>query len=171
VLAINLTSYLRPPDDDLPAPPLEKLPAPAAVVAALDRPWRIGKSVVKQYGDLVVAEADKIVVGVYRVAAAHRDDTDPRLVTFEVKPAPHWEWLIGQPSPSTRRWGKDPVQKLPKIHAPRPPAAAEGHGWSLQVDPDGLSAVIHAPGGAVVVTALDRNTVHLAAGSSPEPLR
>ena len=89
-------------------------------------------------------------------------------VVFDLAPAPEWQWLAGQPRPV--RWTRaqaNPVRKIGRLiteslHSGRPHHIDAGHGWSLDVETDGRSAIVRAPGPAIAITSIGTGTARIA---------
>ena len=100
---------------------------------------------------------------IFRVRAAWVTE-----VVFDLAPAPEWQWLAGQPRPV--RWTRaqaNPVRKIGRLiteslHSGRPHHIDAGHGWSLDVETDGRSAIVRAPGPAIAITSIGTGTARIA---------
>ena len=157
MLALNITTSLRGDLDD----------RPRDVQACAERWWAIADGTLNGYADQVLAVANNIIVGVFDVRGWHRDPATNGKVVFDLAPADEWQWLVGQDSPVTWYKGQaNPVRKLGTVittalRARRPHHIDAGHGWSLDVDPDGRTATVRGPG-RIVVTAVDATITRLA---------
>jgi hypothetical protein len=138
--------------------------------------WDIANATLSGYADLVLAVAYNVVAGVFEVRGWRRD---PQVVgkvaggkvVFDLAEAPDWQWLIGQASPVTwHRAEANPVRKVGTVFVSellsrRPAHTDAGHGWSLDVDPDGNAATVHGPGDFAVI-AMHDGSARLALTSS-----
>ena len=94
-------------------------------------------------------------------------------VVFDLAPAPEWQWLAEQPSAVTSSavtWTRAQANQVRKIgrliteslHSGRPHHIDAGHGWSLDVEADGRSATVRAPGPAIAITSIGTGTARIA---------
>jgi hypothetical protein len=166
VLALNITPCLRDAVGD----------QTDEVRSCAERWWAIADGTLADYADEVLAVANNIIVAVFKVRGWRRDPDVNNSVIFDLVEAPAWQWLIGQNSPITWHGGRtNPVRKLGGIHVDvlrerRPHRIDAGHGWSLDVDPDGNTATVRGPG-TIVVTAIHDNTTRLAITVPGHPSR
>jgi hypothetical protein len=157
MLALNITTSLRGELDD----------RPRDVRSCTAYWWNISNATLSGYADVILAVASNVIAGVFRVRDWKRDLQVDDKVVFDLVDAPEWQWLLGQDSPVT--WHKsqaNPVRKVGtlivgELQSRRPHHAAAGHGWSLDVDPGGNAATVHAPG-LIAVTAVDSTIVRMA---------
>lgn len=156
MLAVNITVSLTGDDER----------AGDVRACAAGRWANIADSTLEAFGDELLAVANGYVAGVFTVRGWSRDD-DHRVI-FDLAPAPDWDWLTGQESPVQWSRGQaNPVRKVGStivsaLRARRPQRVAGGHGWSLDVEPDGRGATVRGPGAAVVVTAVHDGITRLA---------
>ncbi|NBH02566.1 hypothetical protein [Amycolatopsis sp. SID8362] len=126
----------------------------------------IADSTLEAFGDELLAVANGYVAGVFTVRGWSRDGD--RKVAFDLGPAPDWDWLTGQASPV--QWSRGQANAVRKVggvivsalRARRPHRVDSGHGWSLDVSPDGRTATVRGPSSAVVVTAVHAGVAWLA---------
>jgi len=157
MLALNITTSLRGALDD----------RPRDVRECTAYWWNIADTTLSGYADVILAVASNVIAGVFSVRGWRRDPQEDNKVVFELVDAPEWQWLIGHDSPVT--WHKaqaNPVRKVGALivgdlQSRRPHHAAAGHGWSLDVDPGGNAATVHAPG-PIAVTAVDSAIARMA---------
>jgi hypothetical protein len=94
-------------------------------------------------------------------------------VVFDLAPAPEWQWLAEQPSAVTSSavtWTRAQANQVRKIgrliteslHSGRPHHIDAGHSWSLDVEADGRSATVRAPGPAIAITSIGTGTARIA---------
>jgi hypothetical protein len=158
MLALNITNSLRGELDG----------RPRDVRSCAERWWEIPDSTLDGYADLILAVVSNVIAGVFKVRGWQRDPQAGNKVVFDLADAPEWQWAIGQDSPRPVTWRKsqaNPVRKVggiiaDELRASRPHHIDAGHGWSLDVDPDGTAAVVRGPG-RIVVTALGDGSAHL----------
>ena len=157
MLALNITTSLNGKLDD----------RPRDVQSCAQRWWAVADGTLGGYADQVLAVANNVIVGVFDVRGWQRDPDADNKVVFDLAPAVEWQWLVGQDSPVTWHRGQaNPVRKLGtlmtgELRRRRPHHIGAGHGWSLDVDPDGRGATVRGPG-HIVVTAVDNSDVRLA---------
>jgi hypothetical protein len=162
MLAVNITASLGGRLDD----------RPRDVAACAEGWWIISDTTLRDYADQVLAVADNIIVGVFDVLQWRRDPANDNKVVFRLGAAPQWQWLVGQDSPVT--WGKgqaNPVRKVggvfvTQLRSRQPHHTDAGHGWTLDVAPDGLTATVRGPG-ALAVTAMQNGVVTMTATGQP----
>ena len=158
MLALNITKSLRGELDG----------RPRDVRSCAERWWQISDSTLDGYADLILAVANNVIAGVFEVRGWRRDPDADDKVVFDLADAPGWQWLTGQDSPRPVTWRKsqaNPVRRVPgviadELRARRPHHVDAGHGWSLDVDPNGNAAVVRGPG-RIVVTALGDGAARL----------
>lgn len=159
MLAVNITASLSGRLDD----------RPRDVSACAEGWWVISDSTLRDYADHVLAVAENVIAGVYRVQRWERAANGK--VVFNLAPAPEWQWLVGQDSPVTWRRGQaNPVRKVggvlvDQLRSGQPHHVDAGHGWVLEVAPDGRTATVRGPG-VLSVTAI-HNGVVTAAVAAP----
>jgi hypothetical protein len=115
-----------------------------------------------------VVTAAGTVLGVYTITAAHRDDAEPDQVTFDLRPAPSWQWAIGEANPFPFKQGNVTIKKISPVFAdsfwdrsPQRRKDKPHDGWILDVAEDGRSAVVSGPS-HLVVSELQGVTARLA---------
>jgi hypothetical protein len=158
MLALNITNILRG----------EPGGRPRDMRSCAERWWEIPDSALDGYADLILAVASNVIAGVFEVRGWRRDTGAGNKVVFDLADAPAWQWLVGQESPRPITWRKsqvNPVRKVggviaDELRARRPHHIDAGHGWSLDVDPNGNAAVVRGPG-CMVVTALGDGAARL----------
>jgi hypothetical protein len=158
MLALNITNSLRG----------EPGGRPRDMRSCAERWWEIPDSALDGYADLLLAVAGNVIAGVFEVRGWRRDTGAGNKVVFDLADAPAWQWLVGQESPRPITWRKsqvNPVRKVggvitDELRARRPHHIDAGHGWSLDVDPNGNAAVVRGPG-CMVVTALGDGAARL----------
>lgn len=128
--------------------------------------WRISERLLKLEGDLLLAVANNIMVGVFDIVAWSRDDENDGKVVFDLLPSSRWGHLVGQPSPVT--WGRHQANPVRKVNAStvlelasRRTAASsdDTSGWSLEVSEDGRQATVRAPATNIVLESLSGGTL------------
>lgn len=90
-------------------------------------------------------------------------------VVFDLVEAREWRFLGGEPSPEVATWTKgqaNPVREIDaatanELTARRPEQSDAGHGWSLEVAPDGHSATVRASRGPLTLTAMQETAARL----------
>lgn len=134
--------------------------------------WDITDSTLDGYADLALPVADNVIAGVFGVRGWRRDPNvvgkvPGGKVIFDLVPAPDWQWLVGQDSPVTwhksqaNPWRKVGTAIVAELRARRPRHDDAGHGWSLDVEPDGTAATVRGPG-RLAVTSLQDGSARLA---------
>jgi hypothetical protein len=146
MLAVNISASMAGRLDD----------RPRDVAACAEGWWVISDTTLRDYANQLLAVADGVIVGVFDVLQWERAENGK--VVFRLAPAASWQWLIGQDSPVS--WSKgqaNPVRKVggilvDQLRARQPHRIDAGHGWTLDVAPDGLGATVRGPGGLVLTT-------------------
>lgn len=158
MLAANITTRLGKQDDALPATPFDEMPDPDEVLRLARGPWRLTPAAVKRCADRLVVSAAETVLGVYTITAAHRDDAEPDLVTFDLRPSPAWQWAIGEPNPFPFKLSNITIKQISPLFAdsfwesnPERRKHKPRAGWDLEVADDGRSAVVIGPGSLAVI--------------------
>ncbi len=137
------------------------------IQACAEKWWAVSDTTLDGYADELMAVAGNTVAGMFTVRDWRRDPAAGGKVVFDLAPAPDWQWLVGQPSPVTwTRAQANPVRKVGRVIADslnrgRPHYIDAGHGWSLDVDSDGRSATVRAPGTAVAITSIGTGTAKI----------
>jgi hypothetical protein len=150
MLAVNITSSLGGHLDE----------RRGDVQTCAERWWVVSDSTLNGYADELLAVASNTVAGVFTVRSWHRDPETDNKVIFELTPATGWQWLVGQDSPITWSRGQaNPVRKVAgflvsELRSRQPHQITSSHGWSLDVAPDGTSAVVRAASPNLTLTAL-----------------
>jgi hypothetical protein len=152
MLAVNITASMSGRLDD----------RPRDVAACTEGWWVVSDTTLRDYADRILAVSDGVIAGVFDVLAWERAENGK--VAFRLARAASWQWLVGQDSPIT--WGKgqaNPVRKvgtaiIAELKAGRPAHSDAGHGWTLEVSPDGQSATMRGPG-TLAVTAVHDSVV------------
>lgn len=156
MLALNITDSLHGRLDS----------RPRDVRSCTECWWDIADATLTGYADLVVAVADNVITGIFEIRGWQRD---PQVVgkvpggkvVFDLAEAADWQWLIGQDSPVTwRKSQANPVRKVGGLIASElrsrcPHHIGAGHGWSLDVDPDGNGATVRGPADFAVTAIRD----------------
>lgn len=159
MLAVNITKSVAGGLDD-------RDPADLRALAA--KWWVLSDETATGYADTLLAIAHNTIAGVYAVRGWHRDPDAGGKVVFDLADDPGWQFLVGEPAPEVATWSRgqaNPVRKVDAATAAaladRRPARTTGeHGWVLEVDADGQSATVRAPG-PVAISALDGQRVRL----------
>jgi hypothetical protein len=159
MLAVNITASMRGKLDARDG---------SDIRACAEKWWAISNTTLDGYADELMAVAGNEVAGMFTIKDWRRDPTAGDKVIFDLASAPEWQWLVGQPSPVT--WTKaqaNPVRKVPRViteslNNGRPHHIDAGHGWSLDVEADGRSATVRAPGPAVAITSISNGTATIA---------
>jgi hypothetical protein len=157
MLALNISTSLRGELDG----------RPSDVRSCAERWWAISDSTLAGYADQIMAVGGNVVAGVFNVRGWRRDPAAGDKVVFDLVEASEWQWLVGQDSPVTwRKSQANPVRKVgtvitSELRARQPHHAGASRGWSLDVDPDGKTATVHAPG-PVMVTDIGNSHARLA---------
>lgn len=158
MLAVNITSSLASDPN-----------RSGDVRACAEKWWAVADATLDSFGDELLAVANNTIVGVFGINGWKRDASAHQKVTFKLVTAPHWDWLVGQDSPVTWSRGQaNPVRKVGTVlvsalRERQPHRIDGGHGWVLEVDPDGTGATVRGPGPEITVTALGDGAVRLAA--------
>lgn len=142
---------------------------PADLRALAAKWWAMSDETVRGYADTLIAIAHNVIAGVYRVTEAERDPDADNKVVFTLADAPEWQFLVGEAAPEAVTWTKgqaNPVRKVPaataaELAARRPARIEAGHGWSLEVDPDGAAATVRAPYPALLLDGLQGSTARV----------
>lgn len=152
MLAVNITASMNGRLDD----------RPRDVAACTEGWWVISDTTLRDYADRILAVSDNVIAGVFDVLTWERAENGK--IVFRLAPAAAWQWLVGQDSPVTWSRGQaNPVRKvgtavIAQLTAGRPQHSDAGHGWTLDVSPDGRSATLRGPG-ALAVTAVHDSVV------------
>jgi hypothetical protein len=160
MLAVNISASMSGRLDD----------RPPTVESCTEGWWVISDTTLRDYADQIVAVANNVIVGVFDVQQYRRAANGK--VVFQLAHAPDWQWLIGQPSPITWTRGQaNPVRKvgtaiIAALRAGQPRHIEAGHGWTLEVAPDGRTATVRGPG-ALAVTAVHAGVVTTAVTGDP----
>lgn len=151
MLAVNITASMNGRLDD----------RPRDVAACTEGWWVISDTTLRNHADRILAVSDGVIAGVFDVLAWERENGK---VVFRLAPAASWQWLVGKASPVTWSRGQaNPVRKvgtatIAELKAGRPQHSDAGHGWTLEVSPDGRTATMRGPG-ALAVTAVHDSVV------------
>jgi len=155
MLAVNITASMQGKLDGRDGSDIQ---------ACAEKWWAVSDATLDGYADELMAVAGNTVAGMFTVKDWRHDPAAGGKVVFDLAPAPEWQWLVGQPSPVTwTRAQANPVRKVGRVIADslnsgRPHHIDAGHGWSLDVEPDGRSATVRAPGAAVAITSVGNGT-------------
>ena len=166
MLAVNVTASMGGRLDN----------RPRDVEACAEGWWVISDTTLRDYADQILAVADNTIMGVFDVKQWHRDPANDNKVVFQLAPSPQWQWLVGQPSPITWHKGQaNPVRKVggvfvTELRKRQPHHTDAGHGWALEVSPDGRTATVRGPAG-LTVTAMPAGAVTLALADTDQPVR
>lgn len=159
MLAVNITASMKGKLDGRDG---------SDIRACAEKWWAISDTTLDGYADQLVAVAGNEVAGMFTIKNWRRDPAADDKVVFDLAPAPEWQWLVGQPSPVTwTRAQANPVRKIGRLiaeslHSGRPHHIDAGHGWSLDVEADGRSATVRAPGPAIAITSIGTGTARIA---------